>query len=78
MLFGMPVTKYVLNNKSFKALERGSFKCLSTFHILQRNNKKMQYKSNKKVFPGCEKEGCYEGYQKLKKVKRHYLDMCNL
>ena len=38
----------------------------------------MQYKSNKKVFPGCEKEGCYEGYQKLKKVKRHYLDMCNL
>ena len=34
MLFGMPKTKYVLNNKSFKALERGSFKCLSTFHIL--------------------------------------------
>ena len=28
MLFGMPVIKYTLNNKSFKQFERTSFKCL--------------------------------------------------
>ena len=28
MLFGMPVSKYTLNNKSFKQFERTCFKCL--------------------------------------------------
>ena len=39
MLFGMYVSKYALNKKSFEIMERASFKSLLYFYILQRNNK---------------------------------------
>ena len=35
ILFGMPLIKYTLNNKSFKSLEKASFKYLLYFYILQ-------------------------------------------
>ena len=58
MLFGMPVSRYALNKKSFRILERSNrFKYLLYFYILQRNDKKMEYEPKKWSFPWLWKGG---------------------
>ena len=58
MLFGMPVSRYALNKKSFRILERSNrFKYLLYFYILQRNDKKMEYEPKKRSFPWLWKGG---------------------
>ena len=48
----MPVSRYALNKKSFRILERSNrFKYLLYFYILQRNDKKIEYEPKKRSFP---------------------------
>ena len=69
MLFRMSVRKYVLNNKSFKTLERANLKCFLYFYILQRNNKKWNINRTKKFFLAVKRRVAMKAIENKRKLK---------
>ena len=65
MLFGMPVSRYALITKVLEYLKDLTVLNVSyTFTFYREIIKKWNINRKNEVFPGCEKEGCYDGYQK--------------